>query len=98
MPYASHARSSDPGARIDSARRQRFARIARRTGPAARQVQQPRGQRGERSKLQGRLCCSTGAEGSGIAAPHELKIPAGDFEARHIAIPAVPEQLLLERH
>ena len=78
------------------AERERLAGVAGGVRAAARQVQQPRGERGERQQIEP-VVLEHGFERPRIAAPHELKIAPGDLESRHVADSWCADDITFER-
>ena len=84
------------GAPVDVAERERFARVADGLRSVPRHVKQTRRQRRERQQIETVVLEDRG-ELARVAGADELKIAAGDLEARHVARAAHAENLLLER-
>ena len=63
----------EPGAHVHVPERERLARIANGVGAAARQVQEPRGERGEREQVEA-VVLEHGRERRRIARAHEVEV------------------------
>jgi hypothetical protein len=88
--------SIESRARKQAAERQRLTRIASGARSTLRQIQQPGSQRGEGQQIQS-IVLEDCAKGPCVARAHEVKVPAWDVDAGHIAGPAVAHQMPLER-
>ena len=86
----------EPGTRVEPAERQRLAGVARRVRPLLEEVQELRGQPGQRQEVEP-VVFERRRQRTRVPRSNELEVAPGNLESRHIALPARAQHVAFER-